>query len=455
MCGPVILFVGMEKSPGSGRVKISRAMFISEPYLVCPKCQNKTFGVLSIYDKRYIRECKTCWHHEDIKLPAIIKKIVYIDQFALSEMMKALHEGPGSEGQKRKKWFEFFERLDRARKLQLIVCPISTSHQYESLMWKGADGVKRMYEHLSGDGDFQDFNTIRRYQIHDAGIAWIEKPDSDSLVNNISSRDVLMKNIDKWEENFHISVNVRYPESFVDDLRTTRDDVKSGLGTVFARWKTEKGRKYADWFQEEVLGFGKMTVESARRRIAKIQETALGTISATDIELEDLWPDIGSEYMGSLRMAFRETGISESECGSKVLEFLVSFQAMARIPFVRLQAGMYAVMARRAVNGHGKEPGPGMANDINAASTLIPYCDAMFLDREFRGILSEKPLSEEVTLYGTKIFSAGNMQEFYSYLDELEAAMSDEHRTALRALYSGGDDPEPYVTMYEEEDKDN
>jgi hypothetical protein len=36
---------------------------------------------------RYTRRCKGCWHTIDVPLPKIRKKLVYVGQFAVSNMM--------------------------------------------------------------------------------------------------------------------------------------------------------------------------------------------------------------------------------------------------------------------------------------------------------------------------------------------------------------------------------
>jgi hypothetical protein len=121
--------------------KIDPKIFINPPYIKCPKCGKNSFGILGIYDNHYCRRCRECFYPKGDEpyvrypLPKLKKKIIYIDQFAISNMMKALNPETKAykKGTIKKFWLTLFEKLDKLSKLQLIVCPYSESHRYESL----------------------------------------------------------------------------------------------------------------------------------------------------------------------------------------------------------------------------------------------------------------------------------------------------------------------------------
>lgn len=71
-------------------LKIDPSMFIRAPYEDCPKCKRTdTFGVsTSIGRDSYTKKCKECFYVESYKLPKLNKKIIYLDQFVISDMMK-------------------------------------------------------------------------------------------------------------------------------------------------------------------------------------------------------------------------------------------------------------------------------------------------------------------------------------------------------------------------------
>ena len=70
---------------------------ISPPFIICPKCNQELFGVISIRNNSYSRRCKNCLYPvgtnrtADYYLPNLNKKVIYLDQFAISEMMKVLN----------------------------------------------------------------------------------------------------------------------------------------------------------------------------------------------------------------------------------------------------------------------------------------------------------------------------------------------------------------------------
>lgn len=150
---------------GSKFLKIDPRIFISPPFIKCPKCKKSdSFGVLMITGQHYTRRCRECWFTESYGLPELRKKIIYLDQFVISHMMKAINHRLGKTEKIDPFWLKLFERLDRLVKLQLIICPDSTFHRNESLL-SHYQALKRMYEHLSGGVTFYDSLTIRRLQI--------------------------------------------------------------------------------------------------------------------------------------------------------------------------------------------------------------------------------------------------------------------------------------------------
>jgi hypothetical protein len=61
---------------------------ISPPWKTCPACGKDKFGVSIISGSRLMRRCRDCWHKQDYPLPKLRKKIIYLDQFVISNLMK-------------------------------------------------------------------------------------------------------------------------------------------------------------------------------------------------------------------------------------------------------------------------------------------------------------------------------------------------------------------------------
>jgi hypothetical protein len=55
----------------------------------------------------YTRRCRACWFKAHVGLPPLSRKVVYIDQFAISDMMKTLnaeHPEPCSRRKASARW---------------------------------------------------------------------------------------------------------------------------------------------------------------------------------------------------------------------------------------------------------------------------------------------------------------------------------------------------------------
>src|SRR5438034_10868275 len=92
--------------------------FIHGPYVTCPKCGTAdAFGVLMINSHSYRRRCKKCLFAQAYDLPRLAKKLIYLDQFAISDMMKAINPNARAnrEGKVDAFWGQLFTRLDRLR----------------------------------------------------------------------------------------------------------------------------------------------------------------------------------------------------------------------------------------------------------------------------------------------------------------------------------------------------
>ena len=92
------------------------------------------------------------------------------------------------------------------------------------------------------------------------------------------------------------------------------------------------------------------------------------------------------------------------------------------VPFNRIAAALYATVAKKAPH-QKKLPTKGFAMDVDMISCLLPYCDAMFLDVECWGYLSELKRSGRIS-YDARVFSLRNKEEFGDYLEELSAGVS-------------------------------
>jgi len=431
-------------------IKTDPKMFISSPYIKCPKCGKESFGILMICDHHYCRRCRECFYPRGTEssasypLPKLDKKIIYVDQFAISNMMKSLN--PQTKAYQKGRldgfWIRLFERLDSLCKLQLIICPVSDFHTNESLLSPYFEPLKRMYKLLSQDVSFCDCETIKSFQIYDHAMNWISGKEEKQLKLDVHS--IVYGNINAWQDKLTISVNLQYGPDWIDDLKKTREKIHKGLSEIFRQWQSEKNKTFDDWFEKESMDFGRLTAQiylKYRERFAQISQ------GQVELTRNDMVPVPSVTLVHSIRDAFKRTGIQDHNIWSKIGEYLAS-SSLKNIPFVKISSMLYASLARKAANGRKKRPNQGMVNDIAIISALLPYCDAMFIDNECHAYLKEQPLCDAIA-YGTAIFSQNTRVEFLNYLDKIELKATREHLDKVNEVY-GKSWRDPYKTLYKE-----
>ena len=431
--------------------KLDPRIFISPPYIKCPKCGKQSFGILMIYAHHYCRRCKECLYPRgneppaSYSLPTLNKKIIYIDQFAISNMMKALN--PKTKIYQKRTldefWRRLFERLDRLCKMQLIICPTSSFHTDESLLSPYFEPLKRMYELLSYGITFYDHITIKRFQIYEHAKNWITGNENKEL--NLDMHSVMHGEINAWQGILTISLNLQYGKDWIDNLRKSRKRNHEGFSKIFSQWQTEKDKTFDEWFKEESMEFGRATLQIYLNYLNKIEEIYRGR---STLSINDLLPSPSAILIHIIHDVFRESGIPEQDLWSKTVEYLTS-SFLKDVPFIKISSMLFAAIARKAASGKREPPNQGMINDIVIISVLLPYCDAMFIDKECHSYLKEKPLCYAID-YGTKIYSLNNKEEFLEYLSEIEMNVSKEHLDKLDEVY-GKAWQKPYTTLYMEQ----
>jgi len=415
---------------------------IHKPYIDCPKCGSKaTFGVLSIFNHSYVRRCKNCWHDQGFPLPPLQKKVLYLDQFALSNMMKSLNPKAKSHGRDNLNafWRELFERVDRLNKLQVLVCPRSEFHSDESLLSPFYQELKRMYELLSGGISFQDKHHIECLQFGDAAKQWVQGVSPPNV--QLDRRQVLHGDLSGWHDRLIISVNFKYKDEWVQDIRTQRQQVHAGMASLYEYWRTEK-KTFTEVFRHECTEFGQTLVGLYREYLQTVVDACQGNLPDDPKKL--LAPSY-VHLVEYIRDVLRGCGVPEADTLRKAVQFFVS-PDIQHVPHMRISGMLNAALARRVVAGMKKPPNEGMMTDLSATSTLMPYCDAMLVDKEFASLLAENPLVEELN-FGTKVFSTSSRQALLDYLAELEAGISPEHKKLVEEVY-GHDWGTPFTTLY-------
>ncbi len=425
-------------------------IFISPPFWNCPNCKRQnTFGVcvLWIGNNYYKRRCKECWYTKQYSLPELSKLVIYLDQFAISNMMKALN--PDTKAYKKIStddfWIKLFCKLDTLSKLQLIICPDSEFQSDESLISPFYSSLKRLYELLSQGVSFEDKETIRRLQICEHARNWIRN-NTDKMIS-LDVNSIVHGDINAWQKKIILSVNTPFDEHAINEIWRSRSEIHQGMKQCFSQWQKDKEKSFEFWFNEDSMAFGKSTLKMYLKNIWRQKEISDGKRLPTS---DDFIPSSSVDLVQSIKSIFKEEDIKDVDIWPKVFEYLNS-PNLKEIPFNKIASMLIAAIARKASAGKRKPPNRGMVYDNDMISTLLPYCDALFIDKECHSYLLEEPLRSSID-FNTKLFSLQNKHEFMEYLNSIEQNAEREHIKKVEEVYGEGW-KKPYIDIFEKKRK--
>jgi hypothetical protein len=414
-------------------IRINPRDFIMTPYLVCPKCGKQEYGVLHVGDTRCERRCRVCWHTATVYLPEIKKKIVYVDQSAFSNIMKFLN--PEVRGHERAAavpfWKELFESLGVVCHLQLVACPDSREHHHESLTSPFYKALKHTYEHFSGGVSFHDAEAIRIRQIAVLARAWLK---NESINFDFRPESISSGRLHEWSGRIFVTVDGVLPGT-VDELRTARGKTHKGLQQVFEQWQREK-KSFKEVFAAEKAAYGQTLAQMYADDCRKRAQMAVMMMRGQMPPLNDVLPSRTETLVRNLQFIFQEE-VGREQGNAKLAEFFKS-GAINEAPFNLVGAAMYASLAAKAAAGQKEIPDQGTANDTNVVSTLLPYCDAMFVDNKCRALLQD--ILRDCSLpYTCKVFSLKTGADFIRYLTDIRDSVTPDHLRLVEEVYG----PEP------------
>jgi hypothetical protein len=413
--------------------------FIMPPYKTCPKCGHDTFGVLTIDGDRYSRRCRDCLHMVDrFPLPKLRKKIIYLDQYVVSNLMKL--ENPAHQRNDRLKtdpfWQELRSLLMELRRLQLIVCPDSASHVSESRISPFNAELKKMYEHLSGGVTFSSFEAIKSRQIGELARAWSEGREP---LFEFNPRNVLSEDLNQWSKRYYITFQDN-PFVIPDEIKASRTFMHTTIARLFRDvWGKEK-RTFQEWYDAERKGYQGNLARAAAQAIRQ-RQNMMGTLRpGVEPSLAELGTMLSSpaevlltNIMEIMRFP-RDGGQRTPEEVAALQKGFAEANRISEAPFVKLQSMMYASIAMRAAAGQKEPPNEGMTTDVETVAYLLPYCDAMLMDNDCRALLLNIPTALRPQ-ENARVYSLNNRTEFMEYLRTIRDSVTPEHAQALSDLY--------------------
>ena len=363
-------------------------MSITPPYRKCPECKKaECFGFYYMEDdtdpKMYTQKCLDCGHREIYFLPPLDKKIIYLDQFALSEMLKSIDPSVPRKRNLNPIWRTLFNKLEQLSRKQLLVCPKSAYHNIESLPTTFYPKLKTLIEYLSWHVSFDRPNSIKMRQIEKHAKLWIQGEDDKEPA--IERGDAFRGRINYWYRWNNLKKKGDPHPLEIKEIQRRRSKNEAEIASLYDGWRSEsksqeqwfsKTKSQEQWFKETVKEFGRDTLYKS-------------------------WPLFYVEFKKSVEHIFLKEGVSQDHVEEKVIEYFNSPQ-LENLPFLKISALLLAAKARRVAGGQ-KKKSQGMSVDFDMIATFLPYCDAMIIDNECHSFLKEKAF-QEISKYGTSTF---------------------------------------------------
>jgi hypothetical protein len=375
---------------------------------------------------RLQRRCAACRFVRSERLPGLDKKVIYLDQLALSEMFK-VETGRRRQGAPHEQfWTDLSELVRRLVLLQQAIFPESDIHSNETTVFKHARELRDGYRRINGEVTFINTDIIRRQQVWAFADAYIETVNPPTLDFPVDK--VLMNDRNCWLPVITIHTNLDLSQ-FADGIRADRAKVAEGMARVVERWTKEKP-SFEEALKEELEAYGRdhknAFLDAMRRGLSGYQTGDFQAVVNASMH------PIMIQHM-DLVEKFCRVGFSQQEASSLVPDFW-DWPPLQQLPVHRISAYLYAAMARKVVSGQKRLPSQGMLNDVTAIATYAPYVDTMFVDNECAALLSEAPLPRALNLKA-RIFSLNSGAEFFAYLHDLDQQTPDDVRRWAEYIY--------------------
>jgi hypothetical protein len=229
----------------------------------------------------------------------------------------------------------------------------------------------------------------------------------------------------------------------IDELRLRRSTTHQGLQEVFKQWQSEK-KSFKEVFAAEKVGYAHTLIRTYIDDCLNRARMPLMMMRGQMPSLEDVLPSRAESIVMNLQFIF-EQGVRKEEGNARLVEFFKS-GAINEAPFNLIAAAMYASLAAKAASGQKEIPNQGTVTDINIVSTLLPYCDAMFVDNKCRALIRDIP-KDYALPYACKVFSPKTGADFIQYLTEIKDSVTPDHLKLIEEVY-GPDPMKPQSGIY-------
>jgi hypothetical protein len=384
----------------------------------CPGCGAKdSFGNVSVHEY-VLRGCKHCQYQSEVWLPAIRKKVIYLDQFFFSGALR------GNDP----RFKVAAERVKRMCHLQLLLAPYSSVHEDETHQWRGHEGMTKdqlmeFIKATSRGAEFEKDYNVERTQVLKAWEAFLTGQPPEYIFED---RDAIQGDLDEWDDYFRIDVS-----GYMRDIELKRQLKKEAvdeLVKVLDQWQAS-----TQTFDEAVA----LEIHDSARQYADTYLTMRKRYAEGDFTAAINSPMVAKAIEHMMHRLPQNQPFPERI--KRCIEFFQS-QHFAEVPSELLSSHMFATMREMVKLGafsnreEARKRLSGVFEDIKHISLYAPYCDAIVIDK-FMADLVGRPTVNLQKRYGVRVFSLSSWDALLEWLDTLETGMSEEHKAGIAAAY--------------------
>ena len=383
----------------------------------CPGCaRSDTFGNVDVFGSVLVRGCGYCEYREEIPLPPIHKKIIYLDQSFYSHAFRGGDE----------RFVEAANRIEAAASKQLLAAPRSSIHENETQLWSRREELHEFIKTASLGARFEPSYRVEHKQIQRAFRAWLKGEPSTYVTKE---RDAVDGDVHKWERYFWIDVGRMYTDPSL--LREGKERAVDGLIAILDSWRASSltfDEHLAIEYRDAAISF----VDAYKSYMKRMFE---GDFMAT------LDSPIASKLVESLMHMLPESEPFEDRL-RRCCVFLGS-EHFKNTPTQLLSARLFAALRDAVKDGaytnpeKAKEKLKGVFYDIDHIATYAPYCDAIIVDQPMASLVAHPGVALE-SRYRVKVFTVQKFNQLFAWLDELEAGIDEWHSAALAAINAPG-----------------
>lgn len=322
-----------------------------------------------------------------------------------------------------KRYLRIAESIKGICAKQALVVPYSNVHEDETHQWKHYEALINFIKATARGHEVAPTYEIIQAQFDQALELWLTAKEPDFSVNK---RDAFDREIDEWEGYYRIEVGGYYGN--VEKLRSAKIASISGLVDTFDTWRTST-QTVEEQIELELAQAALGYLDAYKSYVQRIAEGDYAVL---------LDGPINANYVKRL-VSCKALGENVDDRVKAALRFLASSH-FAAMPAQSISARIYAELREQVRRGAytNKEKAnarlSGFFFDVDHISVYAPYFDGMVVDRSMHELLRSGTVDLSKR-WGTKLFSAVNIEEFEGWLNEIEQGISDAQFEALASAY--------------------